>query len=86
MAGNESSVLSVHSSHQQATGQGPGDVRNSSTNSQGSLAGARCLLAGGQPREDVPVTPASQGPYLITGTSALICKIPDKTKSSRSSL
>lgn len=33
-------------------------------------------------RKEVQVYPASQGPYLITGTSALIHKILDKTKSS----
>lgn len=45
------------------------------------------LLSGGQvsvgrlpARKEVQVYPASQGPYLITGTSALICKILDKTK------
>jgi hypothetical protein len=69
------------STHLQATGQGPGDLRNTSTNSKGSSAEARCLLASGQRRKVVQVTPASQGPYLITRTSALICKILDKTKS-----
>lgn len=58
-------------------GQDLEGTRNSSPNSQKPDV---CLLAGRQQKKAVQVNPESPGPYLITGTLALTCKILDKTK------
>lgn len=86
MVGNKSNILSVHTatiSRQRGRALGASGTPSQTQRAQPWKPGVYWQAA--SRRREVQVTSASQGPYLNTGTSALIGKILDKTKSSRSS-